>query len=397
MHVPSPAAAALFAMTVSIILLLASAGAIYLACELFVNGIEWVGRRLSLGETATGTVLAAFGTALPESVVTLVATAFGQADAQRQIGIGAALGGPLVLATLAYAVVGLALLRHAPGLGRGKACWVQVDHRRLSRDQAWFLVIFAAKIALGLVAFAFKPWLGLLFLGAYALYLRRELEGGKIPVVEPLARAPAPRRIGEACPVLARAPSEGGSATLVFAGAAYPSRTCPDIKSDAGVLDIAPLKIRPGDPEPSLAWALLQTLAALAVIFIAARVFVGRLEDMATGLGLAPQITALLLSPIATELPEMMNALIWVRQGRERLALANISGAMMIQATVPTAFGLFFTPWHLDPALLLSAGVTAAAVLYLFFAFRGGLMRGARLAQVGWLYLAFAAGLVWIL
>jgi len=183
-------------MTVSIILLLVSAGAIYVACEFFVNGIEWVGRRVSLGETVTGTVLAAFGTALPESVVTLVATAFGQADAQRQIGIGAALGGPLVLATLAYALVGLALLRHAPSLGRGAACWVQVDHRRLSRDQAWFLAIFAAKIGLGLVAFAYKPWLGLLFLGAYALYLWRELEGGKIPIVEPLARAHAPGQVG---------------------------------------------------------------------------------------------------------------------------------------------------------------------------------------------------------
>ena len=389
-------------MTVSIILLLVSAGAIYVACEFFVNGIEWVGRRLSLGETATGTVLAAFGTALPESVVTLVATAFGQADAQRQIGIGAALGGPLVLATLAYAVVGLTLLRHSRSLGRGKACWVQVDHRRLSRDQAWFLAIFAAKIGLGLVAFAFKPWLGLLFLGAYALYLWRELEGGKIPIVEPLARTHPPGRAGAACPVPTAAPSTGATPLLAFADAACPVTDgpvahCPDIASDAGLLDIAPLKIRPRDAEPSLAWALLQTLAALAVIFIAARVFVGQLEHMATGLGLAPQITALLLSPIATELPEMMNALIWVRQGRERLALANISGAMMIQATVPTAFGLFFTPWHLDPALLLSAGVTAAAVLYLFFAFRGGLMSGARLAQVGWLYLAFGAGLLWIL
>jgi cation:H+ antiporter len=384
-------------MTVSIILLLVSAGAIYVACEFFVNGIEWVGRRLALGETATGTVLAAFGTALPESVVTLVATAFGQADAQRQIGIGAALGGPLVLATLAYAVVGLALLRHAPGLGRGAACWVQVDHRRLSRDQAWFLAIFAAKIGLGLVAFAYKPWLGLLFLGAYALYLWRELEGGKIPIVEPLAQTHAPRRVGEAYPVPMRVPSAGNGASLAFAGPACPVPACPEIARDAGLFDIAPLKIRPRDPAPSLAWALLQTLVALAVIFVAARIFVGRLEDMAIGLGLAPQITALLLSPIATELPEIMNALIWVRQGRERLALANISGAMMIQATVPTAFGLFFTPWHLDPALLLSAGVTAAAVLYLFFAFRGGLVSGARLAQVGWLYLAFGAGLLWIL
>jgi cation:H+ antiporter len=66
---------------------------------------------------------------------------------------------------------------------------------------------------------------------------------------------------------------------------------------------------------------------------------------------------------------------------------------MMIQATVPTAFGLFFTPWRLDPALLLSAGITAAAVLYLLLAFRRGPVRGWQLAQVGWLYLAFAAAL----
>jgi len=45
-------------------------------------------------------------------------------------------------------------------------------------------------------------------------------------------------------------------------------------------------------------------------------------------------LLALLLSPIATELPETLNAIIWVRQGKHRLALANISGAMMIQATV---------------------------------------------------------------
>ena len=349
-HGSIPASAAAFAMTASILLLLASAAAIYIACEFFVNGIEWVGHRLSLGETATGTVLAAFGTALPESVVTLVATAFARGgspgEAQRQIAIGAALGGPLVLSTLAYALVGLALLRHARRLDRGPACRVEVDHLRLSRDQAWFLVIFIAKIGLGLVAFALKPWLGVLFLAAYAFYVRRELM------------------------------QERGAIT-----------------ASHEAIDMEPLKIRGREAEPGLGWALLQSLAALVVIFFAARIFVGRLEEMAISLGLAPQIAALLLSPIATELPEMMNALIWVRQGKERLALANISGAMMIQATVPTAFGLFFTPWHLDPALLLSAGITAAAVLYLLLAFRRGQVKGWQLAQVGWLYLAFAAAI----
>jgi hypothetical protein len=117
---------------------------------------------------------------------------------------------------------------------------VQVDHRRLSRDQAWFLAIFAAKIGLGLVAFAYKPWLGLLFLGAYALYLWRELEGGKIPIVEPLARNHAPGRVGEACPVPTGATSEGEAASLAFAGPACPVPACPEIASDAGLLDLAP-------------------------------------------------------------------------------------------------------------------------------------------------------------
>lgn len=53
------------------------------------------------------------------------------------------------------------------------------------------------------------------------------------------------------------------------------------------------------------------------------------------------------LSPVATELPEIMNVIIWARQGKARLALANISGVMMIQATVPSEPGLLFTPWRL--------------------------------------------------
>src|SRR3979490_551811 len=93
-------------MIVTVVLLLLSAAVIYISCEYFVNGVEWAGRRLGVAQSAVGTVLAAFGTALPESVVTFVAVVFGGTDAQREIGGGAALGGPLVLGTIAYAVVG---------------------------------------------------------------------------------------------------------------------------------------------------------------------------------------------------------------------------------------------------------------------------------------------------
>ena len=315
-------------------LFLASAVLIYLACEYFVNGVEWAGHRFDFGQKATGTILAAFGTALPESVVTFVAVVFGKTPAQKEIGIGAALGGPLVLGTIAYAVVGWTLLASRT---RRRSTLLNVNHQHLSRDQGWFLVIFGGKVALGLVAFATKPWCGLVFLAAYAAYFWKETRSHQDE-------------------------SEGA---------------------------LEPLKLRPRDVEPPTGWILLQTLAAVLLIFAACRVFVNQLNLLGPVTGLSPQVVALLLSPIATELPEILNAVIWVRQGKERLALANVSGAMMIQATVPTAFGLFFTPWMLSRALIWAATVTAISVLTLYLLFRRGRMSGEKLSLFAVFYLLF--------
>ncbi|MBL6751138.1 MAG: sodium:calcium antiporter [Nevskia sp.] len=318
-------------------LFLASGAAIYFAAEFFVNGVEWFGRRIGISETATGTVLAAFGTALPESAVTAAAVIFGHDAAQKDIGIGAAVGGPLVLATISYAVVGLTLALSYRRLGRADAR-VASDARRLARDQGWFLAIFAAKVGLGLFAFAFKPWLGLLFLLAYAIYLRREIgdhRGSPAPVPEPL-------------------------------------------------------KLHPHG-EPPMWLVCLQTGIALAITAAASRVFVDQLAAFGRQVGLQPQLAALLLSPLATEMPETMNALIWVRQGKERLALANISGAMMIQATVPAALGLIFTPWLFSSSVLIAALVTIGAVLALWLLFRRGHVDGRAMIPMAGLYGVFAA------
>ncbi len=72
-----------------------------------------------------------------------------------------------------------------------------------------------------------------------------------------------------------------------------------------------PLKFRPRAADPSLTWALVQTLLALAVIFGASQVFVDQLGRIGPALGIPPTIVALLLSPLATELPETMNAIIF--------------------------------------------------------------------------------------
>lgn len=323
-------------MVLTFFLFSISAIAIYLACEYFVNSIEWCGHHLNLGTTTVGTVLAAFGTALPECAVTFSAVVFGSSPQQKDIGVGAALGGPLVLATIAYAVVGLAMWRNHRRLHR-TSYEVVVDSRRLSSDQLMFLVIFVVKVALGLVAFALKPWLGVVFLAAYGVYVWREV-------------------------------------------------TSDDTAAEAE--DLEPLKLRPHNA--TMGWATLQASAALGVIAVASHTFVAQLESLGVFFGLAPHLVALLLSPVATELPEIMNALIWVRQGKERLALANISGAMMIQATIPSALGLFFTPWLFDGPLIVSGLVTIAAIFLLWRLFRRERTDSRALVPIGLLYGVFA-------
>ena len=297
---------------------------------------------MNLGSMAVGSVLAAFGTALPESSVTLIAVVFGRNSAQKDLGVGAALGGPMVLSTLAYAVVGLSLLWRRRSTSRWQSC-VQADIRGIHRDQGIFLWIFALGLLLGVTSFPGHALCALLFVVAYAVYAWKKVAG--------------------------------------HIGAAEEE-------------EIEPLKICRREDAP-MAWAVVQTLLALAVIGFASHLFVAQLGAIATAMHWPSQMAALLLSPVATELPETMNALIWVRQGKERLALANISGAMMIQATIPSALGLFFTDWRFDRSLMISAVVTTAATAFLWLIFRRADVKTWKLLPVCCFYMVFAVAIAY--
>lgn len=310
---------------------------IYFSCELFVNAIEWVGKKFNIAQHAVGTVLAAFGTALPESVVTFVAVTFNATAEQKDIGVGAALGGPLVLGTIAYAAVGLCIFffRKQRSLGTD----FDIDHDKLSRDQIWFISIFIFKVLLGLVIFSIKPLAGILFLAAYGFYVYKEMQKDR----------------------------------------------------DDDHFELESLTFQPGKTDPSTFWVLFQTVISLLIIFASSHIFVKNLETISTHWNISPLIVSLLLSPLATELPEILNAVIWVRQGKENLALGNVSGAMMIQATVPSAFGLFFTPWMFDKHLLWAGVVTLISVIYLLFTLRQQQLSPLRLVYAGSFYALFAA------
>lgn len=242
-----------------------------------------------------------------------------------------------MLGTIAYAIVGLGIIMFRKK--RALQTEVHIDSDKLSRDQLWFISIFIFKVLLGLVMFSIKPLLGCMFLVAYGLYFMKEM----------------------------RAEAANEDLTLV------------------------PLKFQPQTADPATSWVLGQTFLALILIFGSSHLFVKNLELVSQYWQVSPVIVSLLLSPIATELPEIINALIWVRQGKEQLAFGNISGAMMIQATVPSAFGLFFTPWLFDIHLLWAGIVTLLSVSYLWLTLKQEKLSPIRLVYASAFYILFAA------
>ena len=103
-------------------------------------------------------------------------------------------------------------------------------------------------------------------------------------------------------------------------------------------------------------WAILvQFVGALALMVLGAHIFVDAIEHMSEALGIPAGLISLILAPLATELPEKFNSVLWVRDGKDTLALGNITGAMVFQSTIPVAVGILFTDWNLTGLGLLSA------------------------------------------
>src|SRR6266403_2026196 len=131
-------------MTGPLLLMAAMLLVILIASELFTNALEHLGDRLGISEGVTGSLFAAVGTALPETMVPLLALLSGTANASvnEEIGVGAILGAPLMLSTLSTALMALAVVG-----GRGLQGRVAPERSGLVRDLHFFLVAFAITAA----------------------------------------------------------------------------------------------------------------------------------------------------------------------------------------------------------------------------------------------------------
>jgi cation:H+ antiporter len=309
--------------------------------ELFTNGVEWIGEGFGLSEGAVGSVLAAVGTALPETLLPIVAIVSGHA-AGDEIGIGAILGAPFMLTTLAMFVLGAATLIFARR--RGRPTDLAGDATVLRQDLGYFLVMYALAIAAGLIHLRALHWaLAAVLVVGYVFYVRRHLSA---PGETPLEREAE----SEIRPLYVWRWLRGAVASLEPWSKASP--TWPSV---------------------------VQVALALVLIVGGARLFVSGVNTLAIRLGVSHLVFALLLAPLATELPEKFNSVIWVRRNKDTLALGNMTGAMVFQSSFPVSVGLLLTPWRLAHAGLVAAAIAlvAGSVLYATIRLRGRL--GARL------------------
>src|SRR3954470_23741470 len=327
---------------------------ILIGAELFTNGIEWFGRKLQLAEGAVGSVLAAVGTALPETMIPIIAILFASGASASAVGVGAILGAPFMLSTLAMFVTGAAVLWSARRRSEGDS--MRVDTVVLAHDMRYFGIAYA--IAIGAAFLPLEPvWLKWIvavgLLAIYAWYVKGHFA----------AEAGDPSE--ELAPLRFHRLDRGGH------------RREPAV--------------------PRLRIVNVQVIVALGLIIAGAIFFVDAVEHIAEQFLVDGLLLALVIAPIATELPEKLNSVIWVRQGKDTLAMGNITGAMVFQSTIPTVVALIFASdaWHFSAdsrVAFASAAVAflASALIFIPMA-RSGRLLGRGLLVGGAFYVLYLA------
>jgi cation:H+ antiporter len=276
---------------------------------------------------------------MPETLIAIVALV--GATKSEDVAIGAIVGAPFLLGTLAMGLVGLFAYLYRRRRSQGTALRAHVP--TLDRDLLFFGVFFGLGLALGFGApETLRIVAGILFFAAYVVYVWRTLvRGGETQAEETLN-------------------------PLIMGRRSRRRRV------------------------ETLPTALVQFVVGLGAMVGGAHLFVEELLHVAEDVGVEAIVLSLILAPLATELPEKVNSFFWVREGKDSLALGNITGAMVFQSTIPVGIGLAFTDWELggNAAISVALGLAGGALAYWALRLRG---RFELPAVIGWfvLYAAF--------
>jgi cation:H+ antiporter len=314
------------------------------AAEIFTNALEHLGEKLKISEGVTGSLFAAVGTALPETMVPLLALLAGTQNTQvnEEIGVGAILGAPLMLSTLSLSLLAVVVLKK-----RGMHGEFHPEKTGLVRDLNFFLAAFAfATLALFIphTMPMVRATLGISMVLIYFIYIMLTLRASKSLVNE-------------------------GHATAA---------------------DNPMLLCRFGLPNNMIV-ILLQLAGGLALLIFGAHGFIHGVEEAAAIIGISALLLSLLIIPVATELPEKVNSILWIRKHKDTLAFGNITGAMVFQGTLLPAIGIMLTPWEPRTEVVAGVAVTLLAAVWLRWMMAKGNLKVWHLWVNGALYVSYLA------
>ncbi|GGY15702.1 sodium:calcium antiporter [Paludibacterium paludis] len=313
---------------------------ILVAAEIFTNALEHLGEKLGISEGVTGSLFAAVGTAMPETLVPLLAILGGssaQASVNEEIGVGAILGAPLMLSTLSTCLMGAAVLKSRGFCGR-----LNPEKSGLLRDLNVFLIAYSlSAAAMFVTSHTVRGFLCAALVLLYFIYVLLTIRA---------------------------------SAALVEDGHGTEA---------AGSMFLEKLRL-----PVNFVTILLQLALGLALLVSGARGFIDGVESVSGLLGITPLLLSLMIVPIATELPEKINSILWVRKGKDTLAFGNITGAMVFQGTLLPAIGISLTPWVPRTEVFAGITLTLAAAAWLRLTAQRGLKIG-HLMVNGALYLVY--------
>jgi cation:H+ antiporter len=315
---------------------------ILIAAEVFTNALEHLGEKLKISEGVTGSLFAAVGTALPETSVPLLALLAGTQNmaTNHEIGVGAILGAPLMLATLSISLMAMSVWKR-----RGTHGNLRPERTGLTRDLNFFIVAFVFAAVAMFVPHtlpAVRYAIGFCMVMIYFIYVMMTLRASKALV-------------------------EDGHAT------------------EAGG-DMFLCKI--GLPN-NMVVICIQLFLGLALLVAGAKGFINGVEEAAQLLGISALLLSLLIIPIATELPEKVNSILWIRKGKDTLAFGNITGAMVFQGTLLPAIGIMLTPWEPRIEVLSGIVITLAAAIWLRYLMAKGGIKVWHLLVNGLLYVTY--------
>lgn len=300
------------------LLLIVSLAMILVAAEVFTNGVEWLGLRLRLAEGAVGSILAAVGTALPESLIPMIAFIFGKGVEQQHIGTGAIIGAPFMLSTLAFFISGLTVVLDRKR--RFDFPSLRVDYHTINRDLVYFFLGYSIGIGAAFIEVVWiKKVLAAVLLFIYAVYVYLTLQGNQ--------------------------------------GSTHSS-------------ELRPLFFSSSRHNPRLIAIIAQIIFALGLLVSGAELFIRNVSAISVMLGIPSFVLSLIIAPIATELPEKFNSIIWLKQQKDTLAIGNITGAMVFQSVILPSIGIIFTNWVFVPGSLIPVLITYTSAGLVFLSMK---------------------------